>query len=143
MSCSTTWPARPGKVYLVDLSPYAAADALPQTGTQWRVERARLTFLSDVPIGSINATVRVKGREKVRVPAGELDAIRVEATTTELWSQGGIRTYLILNYWYSVTDRRLVKASRQQISNHTNFNTEDTLELERRETAASMESDAR
>ncbi len=125
----------PGKVFLVDLAPYAAASALPPLGTEWRVEGVRITFVGDVPKGATNITVRVAARERIKVPAGEFDTVRIDARTTELWSQGGIRTYLVLSYWYSEAERRFVKAARRQISNQTTFNSEDVLELERRDAA--------
>jgi hypothetical protein len=52
---------------------------------------------------------RVAGREKVRVPAGVFDTMRVQATGEENFGTSIVK--INLNYWYSVDSMRTVKMS--------------------------------
>jgi len=62
---------------------------------------------------------RVVGREKVRVPAGVFDAIRVQATGQK--SMGSDVVGINCNYWYSPDFTRAVKMSLEIKYSNSSF----------------------
>jgi hypothetical protein len=125
----------PGGVLLVDFAPYALA-GLPPVGTEFRTEGKHVTVIADGAQAATATQMRVVAREKVRVPAGEFDTVRVEARSADVWAQGGIRISLLLTYWYSEAQHRVVKASRRQFATNHTRSSDEVLELERMEPAA-------
>ena len=120
----------PGGVYLVEFSPYIPAAGVPGAGKDWENVPVELTFSGayDKQKHQTSATVRAVAEERIRVPAGTFNTVRVEVETRKMnlsWKS----TWLVLTYWYSPERRRTVKISWRLYSTYAIDNTEDMLEL--------------
>jgi hypothetical protein len=75
-------------------------------GKQWKfTDDYEFTF-EEVP-GRGNFSAKVVGYEKVRVPAGEFDAFKLEAKGK--WVTGGASGEASWTYWYAAAARAIVK----------------------------------
>ncbi len=112
----------PGKYYVVEFSPYFLASEPPQRGLEWSSPEAQLTLdKATSQRAPTRLTVRVIGQERVRIPAGEFEAVRIEAR--------GADQRVVYTYWYSADVRRAVKISRRQTGAGGGTSSEETLEL--------------
>jgi hypothetical protein len=76
-------------------------------------------------------SVRAIGQERVRVPAGEFTAMRVEARNKRGTDAGasGAGPLITLIYWYSPEVRRAVKLTVRQVSASGDLAREQSFEL--------------
>jgi S1-C subfamily serine protease len=117
----------PGGYQLSELSPYASADHSPKAGQQWADIPATLQLVQ-VGKKTLLMQVKVLRQEKVRVPAGEFDAILVEATGKDYFVQTNVM--VTCRFWYSAQIMRTVKMTLQvDQSLHTNNSNPETYEL--------------
>ena len=107
----------PGRYFLTEFSPYLGIADIPAPGKEWNGIEATLWFgNSTKDRGKTNMVVRSLKEERIKVPAGEFAAIRVEAEGQ--WREPRYFTYktLRLIYWYSPALRRTVKMTRKLVS---------------------------
>jgi nicotinamide mononucleotide (NMN) deamidase PncC len=98
----------PGGYQLTEIAPYVPLGLDMKAGQRWQglpvtamlPWYGKKKFMTDA---------RVAGREKVRVPAGVFDTMRVQATGEENFGTSIVK--INLNYWYSVDSMRTVKMS--------------------------------
>ena len=121
----------PGKYMLVEFSPYITAAGVPALGAEWKELEADLT-LKDSGASKVHISMNVRAviEEHVRVPAGEFNAIRVEARgrRADASATGDAQNFL-LTYWYSPEVRRAVKISLRQPSKFAGASSADIFEL--------------
>jgi hypothetical protein len=116
----------PGGYSLFELSPYFPPGSTLEIGKSF----GQIPGEIHLPIaGKRNFawSTRVMGKEKVRVPAGEFDAWRIDASASESLSFG--RLTLTYRIWYSPAMRRAVKTLLLYDSRTETFNSSESLEL--------------
>jgi S1-C subfamily serine protease len=112
--------ALPGGYQLPDISPYLPPDSELQPGKRW----------SDIPgefaiQGSprkMIAEVRATGRERIRVPAGDFEALRIEALTERIY-HNNLFFSVKSTFWYVPEIKRYAKAqirTESSVAVHTN-----------------------
>ena len=115
----------PGKYFLMELSPYLMPVDVPVPGKQWKVEADVSVLKEQVHKVRTILTVRAVGEEKVRVPAGEFNTVKVEVRSdpmTLFLRQGAsLAVQLEWTYWYSREFSHVVKMSRSQSSGHPTY----------------------
>jgi hypothetical protein len=72
--------------------------------------------------GDWDFTLRVRGEERVKVPAGKFNAVKIEARSD---ARGPAR--FLLTYWYAPDIKRIVKMIRYQYQ--SDIHQEDEFEL--------------
>jgi hypothetical protein len=121
----------PGKLFLLELSPYVAEAGIPAPGKSWEDVKGFVTapgLNSGKGRAVIGFTVRSAGEEIVQVPAGRFATVRVEARSASFVDPGA--THVIhMTYWYSPQVRRPVRMSFRIASTHPTQAFEDSLEL--------------
>jgi hypothetical protein len=110
----------PGGYQLAELAPYSAPGQDIRSGQQWKDLSVTL-LLGGYGYGrqKFQTDTRVVGREKVKVPAGEFDAVRVQSTGQK--SMGSDVVKIICNYWYSPASMRTVKMSLEMKYSNSSF----------------------
>lgn len=128
----------PGQVFLPEFSPYVATGILPVAGQAWKDLQAQLTAVVSraYPRATFPVEIVVQEQERIKVPAGEFDTVRVLVRTREVdLAQGGDQVKfsdsasLLLTYWYSKDVHRAVKMRRRQSGSYSKHNSEVTFEL--------------
>jgi hypothetical protein len=120
----------PDHIYLVEFSPYVAAAGIPVPGKEWEAIPVEINLggIDSERLHRIELTVRAVQAERIRVPAGEFNTVRIEAQTSTLnfsWKRVSVR----LTYWYSTEMHRVVKINRRLLSTFGSDNEDDTFEL--------------
>jgi hypothetical protein len=101
----------PGGYQMAEIAPYFPPGTAVTAGQKWDqvpseigiVGAGKRAFVSDVTVA---------GREKIRVPAGEFDAWRIEAISDKVSYAGtGNATQVRCTFWYSPAMQRAVKMS--------------------------------
>ena len=110
----------PGGFQLAEISPYSVPGQELGPGRYWK-ELPVILLLGGYGYGrqKFPAETRVIGREKVRVPAGTFDAVRVRATSQR--NLGSDVVKIDYNYWYSPEFMRTVKMSLEVKYSNTAF----------------------
>lgn len=110
----------PGGYQLTEFSPYVALGQELRAGQHWQDLQVTL-LLAGYGYGKqkFQMQARVVGREKIRVPAGEFDTMRVEATGVQ--NLGSSVVKVNCNYWYSLNAMRSVKMSLDIIYSNAAF----------------------
>jgi hypothetical protein len=104
-------------------------DRAPAVGARWEHVSAVVTFRGvGLSKAKTSLTIVVVGRERVRVPAGEFESLRVDAVSPAV-NFSAKHASLRFTYWYSTTLQRGVRISRRQYCTHPGDNSEDVLEL--------------
>lgn len=104
----------PGKIFLMELSPYVRAADVPLPGKEWRDVEATFSILAgSVRRVTSQLSIEIAGEERVRVPAGEFSAVKVEVRSRAV-SVEAHSAHLEWTYWYSQELRRVVKITRRQ-----------------------------
>jgi hypothetical protein len=100
----------PGGYQLAELAPYAEFGEPVTTKNSWQGLPVTL-LLGGYGYGKqkFQVDARVAGREKVKVPAGTFDAVRVQLTGEKSIALDTVR--VVCNYWYSTESMRTVKMS--------------------------------
>jgi S1-C subfamily serine protease len=100
----------PGGYQLAELAPYVPLGQPMETEDSWHGLPVTL-LLGGYGYGKqkFQADARVTGREKVKVPAGTFDTVRVQLTSEKSIASDIVR--VICNYWYSTESMRTVKMS--------------------------------
>jgi hypothetical protein len=103
----------PGRFFLAEFSPYVAP-APGDLGSEWKGIPASLTLsLAGKVREDWNLKVKVLGNEHIRVPAGDFEAIKVEAISdTHRWADMG-DGFVRLVFWYAPDTKRTVKMVRR------------------------------
>jgi len=103
----------PGHFFLAEFSPYAAPTQA-DIGKHWEGIQSRLTItLSGSVRESWRLSLSVVGTERIRVPAGEFDAIKVEAVSdSHRWADAG-EGVVRMTFWYAPELKRTVKIVRR------------------------------
>ncbi len=117
----------PGGYQLAELSPYASAEQGPKAGQRWTDIPATFQFVQ-VGKKTVLMQARVVKQERVRVPAGEFDAMLVEVTSNDYFVQTNVK--VTCRFWYAAQMKRAVKMSLQvNQSVSTNNSNPETYEL--------------
>jgi hypothetical protein len=115
---------------VTEFAPFLAARAELQVGKTW-ADIPGLTHMSEFDRWQVQA--KVVGREKVRVPAGEFDAYKVELEASRPHSVSPFDTLYVsrisLIAWYSVATGRVVKTARKTFNLRNSVLDEDRYEL--------------
>lgn len=111
----------PGGYQLAEIAPYAPPGQEPAAGQRW-AELPVTLLLGGYGYGKQKfvAEARVVGREKVRVPAGQFEAVRVQVTSRRSLGSDVVR--IECNYWYSPDAMRTVKMSLEVKYSNPSFN---------------------
>ena len=121
----------PGRFFIAELSPYAAPTR-DEIGMKWDGVPSKLTtMLAGKVREDWHLNVKVIGIEHVRVPAGEFDALKVEAVSDiHRWADAG-DGYVRMRFWYAPGVKRTVKMERRFEASKTILGYTDTYELSR------------
>ena len=115
---------------VTEFAPFLAARAELQVGKIW-ADIPGLTHMSEFDRWRVQA--KVVGREKVRVPAGEFDAYKVELEASRPHSVSPFDTLYVsrisLIAWYSAETGRVVKTARKTFNLRNSVLDEDRYEL--------------
>jgi hypothetical protein len=116
----------PGGYQLIELSSYLPPGSEFQVGTRLGAIPGEISL---VQFGKRNVLwqTKVVRKERVRVPAGEFDAWKVEAVANLNTHYGNLR--LVSNSWYAATSRRAVKLHLSTIWPIPTQSTFESLEL--------------
>jgi serine protease Do len=117
----------PGGYQLVELSPYFPADTRIKAGQVWKEVPGEFVIY---PIGKrwLASEVRVEAQEKVRVPAGEFNAWRIESISAPTYYNGNsIR--IKCTFWYSAAAGKVVKLVMTTESGYSVVQGTETYEL--------------
>jgi hypothetical protein len=121
--------ALPGNFFLSEFSPYLTAFIKLEKGREWTTGQSDMTWLlpghSKVS-GDWDIKLRVRGEERIRVPAGKFNAVKVEGRS----ETRGPASFL-LTYWYAPEIKRIVKIVRHQHHPDSNAQQQDEYELVR------------
>ena len=117
----------PGGYQLAEIAPYFPPGTELKAGQRWDKIPGEFTIQ---PIGKRNllSNAKVLGKEKVRVPAGEFEAWRVESVS-ETAIYNGNPVWVICTFWYAPTMPRAVKISVTTKSQYAVGTTTETYEL--------------
>ncbi len=110
----------PGGYQLTEIAPYVPLGQALRAGQQWQDLHVTL-LLAGYGYGKqkFETKARVIGREKIRVPAGEFDTMRVQATGVQ--NLGSSVVKINCNYWYGLNAMRAVKMSLDIIYSNAAF----------------------
>ena len=111
----------PGKARMVEFSPYVMPSDIPASRTQWPDIETSTTSGDSPSNSAMRLSVHVLGKERVKLPAGNFVATKVELRG----KVDGSTADIVLTYWYSAEVRRAVKISRAILGTHE----EDVYEL--------------
>jgi len=103
----------PGRFFLAEFSPYVGP-ARGDVGREWEEIHAKLTItLGGKVREEWRLKVKVVGAERVQVPAGEFDALKVEVVSDRhRWADFG-DGIVRLEFWYAPEVKRTVKMVRR------------------------------
>ena len=103
----------PGRFFLAEFSPYVAP-VRADVGREWQEIHAKLTItLGGKVREEWRLEVKVVGAERVSVPAGEFDALKVEVVSDRhRWADFG-DGIVRLEFWYAPEVKRTVKMVRR------------------------------
>jgi hypothetical protein len=120
----------PGRYLLGEFAPYIDITQPPEPGKEWRDLEA-VFALDGHNAGRYSARyqLRVAGNERVRVPLGEFDTVRIELRTAAILTGGN--AVVVYTYWYGTRSVRPVKIRRQIFSSYGPNSGEDSYELAR------------
>jgi serine protease Do len=123
----------PGGYQLTELAPYAFADTSFSVGQKWNDIPGEFA-----PQGSskqtVQSEVQVVAREKVRVPAGEFTAWKIESISERMFVSGP--TFVVkCTFWYAPEMSRTVKMNFFSKSSTDSLSGNETYELTSFETA--------
>lgn len=120
---------------LFEFSPYLAAFETLDVGKNWQ-EIPYTSFASDLnhAAGLWKWSGRVVGREKVSVPAGHFDTVKVVISGwRQLGNMGGVGSYtpkgVLYTLWYAPEVKRVVKQAILTESGRNDIQDKDTFEL--------------
>jgi S1-C subfamily serine protease len=116
----------PGGYQILELSAYVPPGAEPDTAVTSR-ETPGNVRINQMGVRSTVWAVKLVGRERVRVPAGEFDAWRIDASSNVNMQYG--ETRLRYSVWYSPESRRAVKIHLATLWPIQTQSTFETLEL--------------
>jgi uncharacterized caspase-like protein len=103
-----------GSSSIFTLSPYLLAYEKPAEGERWPIEQfQRMRSCSEDPRYDCRFRARVVGRERVSVPAGSFDALRIEVEQTA-HNKRDVATR-IATFWYSEAVKRHVKVTWRKV----------------------------
>jgi hypothetical protein len=116
-----------GGYQMAELAPYFPPETALKAGQTWKGVPGEFVVY---PVGrqSLSSDVRVVGREKVRVPAGQYDAWRVETVSTPV-TYNGNQIRIKCTYWYSPGISRAVKIVVFSESGYAVVQSTETYEL--------------
>jgi hypothetical protein len=119
--------ALPKYFFLSEFSPYLTAFIKLEKDREWVTGHSPMTWVmpghSKID-GDWDFTLRVRGEERIKTPAGKFNALKIEARSD---ARGPAR--LLLTYWYAPEVKRIVKITRFQY--HSDVRQEDEFELVR------------
>jgi hypothetical protein len=95
-------------------------------GKQWNFTDDYELTVEQVP-GRGNFSAKVVGYGKVRVPAGEFDAFKLEAKGK--WVTGGATGEASWTYWYAAAARSIVKIEERWYKNVSSHGTRELVEF--------------
>ena len=95
-------------------------------GKQWKFTDDYEIMFENVPSRG-NFSAKVVGYGKVRVPAGEFDAFKLEAKGK--WVTGGATGEASLTYWYAPAARAVVKIEERWYKNVSTHSTRELVEF--------------
>ena len=107
-----------GGYQLAEIAPYFSPGTELKAGQRWNQIPGEFTIQ---PIGKRNllSNAKVLRLEKVRVPAGEFEAWRVESVSNAA-NYNGNPVWIVCTFWYAPTMTRAVKIS---VTTHLNYAT--------------------
>jgi hypothetical protein len=85
-----------------------------QVGKKWSFSDEYTDYSRDGIVGKMDVDAEVVGYEKVRVPAGEFDAFKLQADGKRI--EGGNTTGISWTYWYAPAARAVVKWETRVVS---------------------------
>jgi len=119
--------ALPKYFFLSEFSPYLTAFVKLEKDREWVTGQSQMTWVmpghSKVD-GDWDFALRVRGEERIKVPAGKFNAVKIEGRSD---ARGPAR--FLLTFWYAPEVKRIVKIIRYQY--HSDIRQEDEFELVR------------
>ena len=121
----------PGRFFIAEMSPYVPPTR-SDIGMEWNGIASKLTTtLAGKVREDWRLNVKVIGIEHIRVPAGEFDALKVEAVSDiHRWADSG-DGYVRMRFWYAPGIKRTVKMERRFEASKTILSYTDVYELSR------------
>jgi hypothetical protein len=110
--------ATPGGLFLAEFSPYVSPDP-SLIGKRWE----DLTWRPGQGAAELSMELEIVGSEKIRVPAGEFMAIKVEGTIKGCWYQSNCQ----LVFWYAPQVKRTVRLIRKLLSKQRGYREEEDI----------------
>jgi hypothetical protein len=117
----------PGGFQLAELAPYIAPDLKPNSGERWSSIAAEYSIYG-AGRQNLLTTARAVGQEKIRVPAGEFDAWKIQ-TVSETTTYANSPITIKCTFWYSPAIKRAVKMNVFTDSRISIVSTNETYEL--------------
>jgi hypothetical protein len=117
----------PGGYQLAEIAPYWPPTTELKAGQRWEQIPGEFT-IQHIGKQNLLSNARVVGKEKVRVPAGEFEAWRIESES-EPAIYNGNQIWIACTFWYAPTMTRAVKISVATKSNYAVVASTETYEL--------------
>ena len=117
----------PGGYQLAEIAPYLPPVTDLKVGQSWDAIPGEFT-IQHIGKRNLLSNVKVLSKEKVRVPAGEFDAWRVESVSDAAIHNDN-QVWIVCTFWYASTMTRAVKITVTTRSNYAVVATTETYEL--------------